>query len=40
MILEPLDYLNVTLSILIVTTNIIVGVNIASKYFAAIIACG
>jgi hypothetical protein len=33
MILEPLDYLNGTLSIIIVTTNIIVGVNIASKYF-------
>ena len=33
MILEPLDYLNGTLSIIIVTTNIIVGINIASKYF-------
>ena len=33
MILEPLDYLNGTLSIIIVTTNIIVGMNIASKYF-------
>jgi len=33
MTLEPLDYLNGTLSIIIVTTNIIVGVNIASKYF-------
>jgi len=33
MILEPLDYLNGTLSIIIVTTNIIVGINITSKYF-------